>query len=349
MKIRPLVSMTAALFLLLSGCTPAGEECAERQFFAMDTVMSVTAYGAAGETAVSAVCDEINRLEALFSRSDPESDISKLNAAAGDGRQVALDSETVQVLSMAKTYYQETGGAFDVTIAPVMDAWGFGTEEADYQVPSQETLSALLPLVDSTQLTLGEDGTWARLEQAGMEVDLGGIAKGYAADRAVALLEEAGVTSALLNLGTSTISLVGAKPDGSPWRVAVRDPADENGALCVVELEDCALSTSGGYERYFEEDGQVYHHILDPQTGAPARSGLESVTVVTEKGTDADVLSTALYIMGPEQALDYWRQSGQFECILCKSDGTVLVTEGLAEKYTAGESDHGYTFEIVRR
>lgn len=348
MKIRSLVSMTAALLVLLAGCTPA-EESAERQFFAMDTVMSVKVSGPKGEEAVEAVCSEISRLDALFSRTDPDSDISRLNAAAGSGTWTTLSGETAEVLTMARAYAEETGGAFDVTIAPVMDAWGFGTAEETYRVPDGETLQTLLPLVDSQKLTMGEDGTSARLELAGMEADLGGIAKGYAADRAVSLLEEAGITSALLNLGTSTISLVGSKADGSPWRVAVRDPADESGTLCVLELSDCALSTSGGYERYFEEDGQVYHHILDPKTGAPAQSGLSSVTVVTEQGTDADVWSTALYVMGTGEALDFWRQEGGFECILCQEDGTVLVTEGLEGKLNTEESGDGYTFEIVRR
>lgn len=348
MKLRALAAGCAAL-LMLSGCTAPKTEETERTWFAMDTMMQVRVLGDGGEEAAQAVVDEVQRLEGLLSRTQEESDITRLNRSAGDGTWVALDSETAGVLSMAKTYAQETGGAFDVTIAPVMDAWGFGTSEEDYRVPEQGELAELLPLVDSGLLTLGADGASARLERSGMEVDLGGIAKGYAADCAKAVLEEAGITSALLNLGSSTVCLVGSKPDGSPWRIAVRDPADEAGALGTLSLTDCNVSTSGGYERYFQADGVTYHHILDPETGYPAENGLLSVTVVTQEGSRADAWSTALYVMGADKALAFWRQSEDFECILCRDDGTVLVTEGLEGAFAAEEGENGYTVEIVRR
>lgn len=348
MKLRALAAGCAAL-LLLSGCTAPQAEETERTFFAMDTVMQVRIFGDGGDEAAQSVCGEVQRLEGLLSRTRPESDIARLNQAAGDGAWVSLDGETAGLLDLAQAYNTETGGAFDVTIAPVMDAWGFGTSEEAYRVPDPEELAALLPLVDSGLLTVDRENGSARLETAGMEVDLGGIAKGYAADRAKAVLEEAGISSALLNLGTSTVCLVGSKPDGSPWRIAVRDPADETASLGTLSLTDCNLSTSGGYERYFEEDGVVYHHILDPETGYPAENGLLSVTVVTEEGCRADAWSTALYVMGAEEALSFWRQSEDFECILCRSDGTVQVTEGLEEAFTAEENGNGYTFEIVRR
>ncbi len=348
MKLRALLAGCAA-FLMLTGCAASGAEETERTFFAMDTVMQVRVFGDGGEEAVQAVCDEVQRLESLLSRTQPESDITRLNQSAGGGTWVALDGETAEVLDMALRYGEETGGAFDVTIAPVMDAWGFGTSEEEYRVPDGTELAALLPLVDSGLLTLDRENSSARLETAGMEVDLGGIAKGYAADRAKAVLEEAGITSALLNLGSSTVGLVGGKPDGSPWRIAVRDPADESASLGTLALTDCSVSTSGGYERYFEADGVIYHHILDPETGYPAEKGLLSVTVVTDDGSRADAWSTALYVMGAEEALSFWRQSGDFECILCRSDGTVQVTGGLEEAFTAEEDGNGYTFEIVRR
>ena len=315
----------------------------------MDTLMRVQLSGPKAEAAVQAAVAEVNRLDRLLSRTGEDSDVARINAHAGDGGEVTVSQETAVLLAQALEASAATGGAFDVTIAPVMDAWGFGTSEAELRVPAQDELSALLPLVDSGALHVDTTRNTARLDAPGAELDLGGIAKGYAADRLMALLSGYDVSSALLNLGSSTIAALGTRPDGGPWRIALRDPQDEDGQLLVLALSDQVLSTSGGYERFFEADGVVYHHILDPETGMPARSGLLSVTVVSDQGAEADALSTALYVMGPEQALDFWRTRDTFECILCLDDGTVLVTEGLEDAVTFKGDVNGYTCEIVRR
>ncbi|NLF34566.1 MAG: FAD:protein FMN transferase, partial [Clostridiales bacterium] len=183
---------------------------------------------------------------------------------------------------------------------------------------------------------------------AGMAIDLGAIAKGAAAAGAADVLRDHGVTSGLLMLG-GNITALGHKPDGTPWRVAVRDPADRDSYLCVLSLTDQSASTSGGYERYFEEHGVLYHHIIDPSTGYPAECGLLSVTVVSADDTAADALSTALFVLGEEGALSLWRASDDFEAILIRTDGRVLVTEGLEAVMEFRGDDHGYQYEIVRR
>lgn len=229
---------------------------------------------------------------------------------------------------------ERTDGALDVSIYPVLRAWGFTT--GSYQVPTQEEIENLLTQVDYRKVTL-ENGT-ASIAQ-GMEVDLGSVAKGYTGDQVSQLLREGGVTSALLNLG-GNVQLVGGKPDGSDWRVAVQDP-ESDGYLGVLSLRDKAAITSGGYERYFVgDDGEVYWHIIDPATGAPARSGLISVTVIGDRGVVCDALSTALFVMGLDKAAEYWRRYGDFEAVFVAEDGSVAITSGLQDCFTLAD---GYT------
>lgn len=334
--------------IFLSGCSSAvsNTEPAEVQFFSMDTIMSIRVYNEGGEGAVQAARQEVERLDQLLDRTNSDSEVSALNEHAGDGTMVPLDPEVIQLLSFSKSVSQLLPGDFDITIAPVMDAWGFTTE--DRHVPADDTLSAAMGLVDSSLLTVDEASSSARLEKAGMEVDLGAIAKGFTASRAESVLREQGVTSALLDLG-GNITAIGSKLDGTAWQVAVKDPQDTTQALCVLSLEDQTASTSGGYERYFEENGQIYHHIIDPKTGYPADTGLLSVTVVSSNHMLADALSTALFVAGPEQALDFWRSRNDFELVLCTKDNRVIVTEGLEAGYRPAGEDRGYTYEIARR
>ena len=334
--------------LLLSGCAAlSGEaEPAQVQFFSMDTVMSIRVYDGGGEDAIQAARQEVERLDKLLSRTTTDSEISALNSHAGDGTLVSMEPEVIQLLAFAQSISQLLPGDFDITIAPVMDAWGF-TGEARH-VPDQAELAQAMALVDSEQLLVDEQENTARLAQAGMAVDLGAVAKGYAAGQAEAVLRERGITSALLNLGRN-ITLIGTKPDGTPWRVGVADPADESSSLCVLELSDQTASTSGGYERWFEEDGVRYHHIIDPKTGYPAQSGLLSVTVISPDPVLADALSTALFVAGPEAALDFWRSREDFELVLCTDQGQVIVTQGLEAGLEFRGEEQGYVCEIARR
>lgn len=316
---------------LLAGCAPAPTQArptAERTFFAMDTVMTLRLYEGGDEALLDAAENRVEELEALWSVTEEAGEVYALNR----DKAAELSPETADLLDRALDMCQRTGGALDVSIYPVLRAWGFTTGE--YAVPDDETLAALLPLVDYREIKL--DGSAATLS-GGMELDLGGVAKGYTGDVLAALLREGGAASALLDLG-GNIQAVGRRPDGSPWRVAIRDPAGE-GNLGVVEVVDQAVVTSGGYERYFEEDGVRYWHILDPDTGAPARSGLVSVTVVGDTGAVCDALSTALFVMGLEDALDHWRQHRDFEAVFVSADGSVTVTAGLEGSFTLTQGD----------
>ena len=312
------------MLLLLPACSA---KPVQQQFFAMDTVMSITAYGKGAENAVSAAVTRVNQLEGLLSRTRAGSDVAALHLAAPEAAPVSED--TLQILTLARAWHTKTDGAFDVTIAPVTTAWGFGGG-GEHQVPSPEKLQELLAMVDGSSLLL--TNSTAALPKKGMEIDLGGIAKGYASAQAEQILRSHGIQSALLDLGRN-ITVIGTKPDGSNWRIAVQDPVNSNGTVGVLSLQDCSAVTSGGYQRYFEQDGVVYHHIIDPRTGYPANSGLISATVVCSDSTLADLLSTAVFVLGEDAALNLWRTEGGFDLILITDDGRMVVTGGLSELF----------------
>lgn len=351
--------LCAGAVLLLSlltacGSDPAETAVSEAQVFAMDTVMDLRAYGDAGETAVNQAQEEIYQLEAELSRTREDSQVTALNDAGGAPMEVG--SDLAALLTSALEYSQETGDAFDITVAPVASAWGFTTDQ--FRVPSQTELDDLLTRVDDSriQVEMTADGAVVTLG-AGQTIDLGGIAKGYTSDRIAQIYAANGVTHGLISLG-GNVYVRGTKPDGSAWKIGVQDPAqaqDTTANVGVLQLEDAFAVTSGGYQRYFEQDGKVYHHIIDPSTGYPADSGLLSVTVVAPAGTETegagsgtmcDAFSTALFVMGEEQALDFWRTSDRaFDLVLITSDNRVVVTDGLKDRFSGAKD--GYTYETV--
>lgn len=317
----------------------------ESMTFAMDTVITLTIYDENGEERLLDAENEIHRLEDLFSVTKEGSDIARLNANAGKEK-VSLSEETYQLLEFSKEVSAFTNGCFDITISPVVKLWGFTEEE--HHVPTEEEIKEAMAYVDESRLTLsGEDHT-AYLETEGMAVDLGAIAKGYTSDAVSALLRDKGVTSAMISLG-GNLSCIGTKPDGTLWEAALANPLNTEDYVGLFAVSDCSLITSGGYQRYFEQDGKRYHHIIDPATGYPAESGLLSVTILSENGTKADALSTALFVMGMDQGLEFWRQSDDFEAVFITEDGRVIATEGAAEKFTFEGRDNDFTYEIVKR
>ena len=333
----------------LTGCggTRDPDEAQESiQVIAMDTAMVLTAYGKESTRAVYDAEEEVRRLDALLSRTSGSSEVSMLNGAGGE--MVPVGAEICTLIQTAGDFTEATGGAFDITIAPVVSAWGFTTDS--YQVPDREALQTLLESVGMEHVHLS--GGSARLDPGTM-IDLGGIAKGYTADRVAEIFQEHAVPRGKVELG-GNILVIGDKPDGTAWRVGVQDPKhpdEADGLVCVLNLTDAFAVTSGSYQRYFEQDGKRYHHIIDPATGCPADSGLTSVTVVADSargnGTMCDALSTALFVMGEDKALDFWRSGVyDFQLVLVTEDGRVVVTEGLKDGFVEME-ESGYTYECV--
>ena len=334
--------LSAALLsaaFLLTGCSGApAQEPESATFFAMDTAMDFTVYGDA------ALLDEaetlIGSLEEQVSVTDEHSDIYAIDHT-GSG---SLSGNAAELMEQALELCRRTGGALDISVYPIVRAWGFTT--GSYQIPDEETIQSLLPLVDYTQIQY-DAATGVVTLPEGMEIDLGSVAKGYAGQLAAQMLRNSGVESALLNLG-GNVQTVGAKPDGSPWQIGIKDPQGED-AMMVLSVEDQAVVTSGGYERYFEQDGQTYWHVMDPSTGHPADSGLISVTIVGDEGVVCAGLSTALFVMGLEKAADLWAQSCDFEAVFVTASGEVYITEGLRDRFALTEQYADTPVSVIER
>ena len=341
--------LTILCALSLPGCGEAAPSGEARTVYAMDTVMNLTVYGENAASALEGAEKELHTLdEAVLSRTAEGSELAALNAAGGETVHYAADDALPALIQTALAISDVANGAFDPTLAPVLDAWGFTKDER--RVTSADELSSLLSRTGRDKVTLTEDTDgWTVTLLDGAQLDLGGIAKGYAADLLRAQLAAEGVASATLDLG-GDVFVMGKKSDGSDWRVAVKDPADTDSYLGILTASDKFIVTSGVYERYFEENGVRYHHIIDPATGCPAESGLVSVTVVCENGTWADALSTACFVLGTDGALalraSLAAQGTDFELILVTDDGRVRYTGGLAPIFTPNE-ESGYSYEAL--
>ncbi len=309
-----------------SSTTSSSTEPVSQEIFAMDTYMTVTAYGDNAQKGVTDAIAEIERLDNLLSIGKEDSEISKLNKSGS----AALSDDTAVMVTKALDLYKSTGGAFDITVLPLMELWGFTTQ--DYYVPTEDEIRSTLQRVGADKLTWDESTKTLTLGD-NQEIDLGGIAKGFTSSRIMEIFKKDGVTCGMVSLG-GNVHLLGTKQDGSEWRVGIQDPDNTDDMLGVLEADDCAVITSGAYERNFEKDGVTYHHIIDPATGKPSNSGLTSVTIVSKDGTLADGLSTSLFVMGKDKAIAYWKQhADEFDTILVDKDRNVYITEGIADGF----------------
>lgn len=324
--------------LALSGCTFGQPQTAEASFFAMDTVMHFTVYG--NDALLKDAQDVITDIESKVSVTNPDSELYTVNQN-GSG---ALTGRAADLMEHTLSICQRTNGALDLSIYPIVRAWGFTT--GNYQVPEESTITDLLSHVDYTKVQYDTTTGMVTLPDE-MEIDLGSTGKGFAGQQAAALLREKGVTSALLNLG-GNVQTIGTKPDGSPWEIAIQDP-EKNVPMMVVSINDQAVVTSGGYERYFEQDGRTYWHIMDPSTGHPADSGLRSVSIIGDDGLSCDGLSTSLFVMGLEKAAELWAQSDDFEAVFVTDTGEVYITEGLSDHFALTKDYSDTPVNLIRR
>ena len=321
---KKLVALLLSLFLM-SGCQAQPKQLTRTDYL-LDTVVTLTFYGAAAED-MDAAFGEIRRLSDLLDAYSSDSDLGRLQAAAGR-EAVAVSPETMALLLFAKEMYEKTGGYLDVTVGPLIDLWDIRNGG---HYPSEGELSAALGLLGMDDLVLDEAKGTAYLARPGMRLDLGALAKGYIADRVKALLLDRGVKSGVLDLGRN-ILLIGEKPGGTAFSIGVQSPASSGELLRVLSLRNKSLVTSGTYERYFEHEGKRYHHVLDPFTGFPADRGLLAVTILSDSSLWGDALSTACLLLGVDDGLALIGSIPEAEALFVLTDGTVVTSPGFPKE-----------------
>jgi len=319
--IKRMCLLVGCVFLTaVSGCsTEKTPEKVSKTGFYLDTIITVSAYGTDAAVVEGAVnlCGDY---EKILSKTIAGSDVWNINHA--QGRAVEVSEDTAQIIAMANRVSEMTGGIFDITVAPAVALWDFTGNSA--ALPEASALEEAVKLIDYTKIQI--DGNTVTLPN-GMAIDLGGIAKGYIADRVVDYLRENGVESALVNLGGNVVTL-GEKPEGV-WKIGIQDPqSDSSEAKLMITGNDLSIVTSGVYERGFTLDGVRYHHILDTKTGWPVQNGVASLTILTEKSFLADALSTAVFVLGVEDGLDFVNAYDGVEAIFITDDGTCHYSRG---------------------
>jgi thiamine biosynthesis lipoprotein len=322
MKLLALAALSWAALLLAA---PAAAEWRSREEAIMGTRVAVELWqedATLAASAIDAVMAEMRRIDALMSHYKPESELSQVNARAAAGP-VAVQPELAALIARALEFSELTGGAFDITYASV----GYLYDYRAHQRPSEAEIEARLPAVDWRLVEVDRARSTVRFARPGVRIDLGGIAKGYAVDRSIAILEGLGIRNATVTAGGDSRILGDRR--GRPWVVGIRHPDDRARVIARIPLVDAAMSTSGDYERYFDEDGQRYHHIINPKTGHSA-SGLRSVTIIGPDATLTDGLSTGVFVMGAERGLELIERLGDVDAVLVTAEGKVLYSSGLA-------------------
>ena len=317
--------------LLLSGCftgtLTAPKSYKETQFL-MDTIIDITAYGPGAEDAVKAAFLEYQRLHTLTNNFDENSQVSKINQMAGKGK-VVVDSDLVYIITFSQQVSDKLGDSFDITIGPLTQLWGIG-HKGDY-VPSQIEIDNVLPLVNYRLVEVDATARTIYLPKVGMMLDLGGIAKGYATDKAIEVLKAKGITSALVNAG-GDVRVIGNKPDGTPWRIGVQHPRQSDGISAKLSLTEWdTMETSGDYQRFIIKDDIRYSHILDPRTGWQPRE-VASVTMVNNSSTYGDILSKPIFVLGVQKGLELLKQFPGNEAVIVTMEGKIIITPGLEGK-----------------
>jgi thiamine biosynthesis lipoprotein len=324
--------LTLIFLSAVFSCAAGTERLFKETRAAMYTVTSVTVVAASPEKAQKAIESafrEIERLGALLNFYSEESELSRINRAAGE-RPVTVSADTAEVIGKALFASEQTGGAFDVTVGPVVRLWDFSSRS----VPGARTMKEKVKEIGYRHIVLDKAKGTVYLDRKGVQMDLGGILKGYAADKAVAVLKREGISSGIVAVG-GEVRAFGKRPDGASWNVGIQNPRQQgkdDEMIGAVSLSESAASTSGDYEKFFVKDGTRYHHILDPRTGYPV-SLCRSVTVIAPEAVLTDAFATGVFVLGPEKGLAMLEKLG-FGGIIIDSEGKAHVTEGLKDRVT---------------
>lgn len=318
-------------------------EPVEQTDFILGTIISLKLFDYAEDAYFADSFEALRAIERRMTINDAnpaESEVMQINENAGI-QPVKVSDDTFEVIKNGIRYSELSDGRFDLSVGILVKLWNIGTDYA--AIPAQEEIDARLPLVDYSKIELNEAEKTVFLKEKGMIIDLGGIAKGFGADVVSGLLYDYGVRSAIVNLGGNVL-VMGEKPDGSPWRIGVQNPFSERGEyLGIATITDKTIVTSGVYERYFEEDGKRYHHILDTTNGYPVENGLVGVSIIADISMDADALSTAVFSLGPEKGKALVESIDGIDAIFVMKDYSITMTEGAKAFFELTDSN----FHIV--
>ena len=335
------IVLCLATMLPLSGCGEA--KMSQAQLFAMDTSITVTAYGKERERGISAAQSVIASMHNMLDPKLPTSTTYAINNAQGNS--VVVSGQIATMLSTAKTVYDQSGGALDLSLYPLIKRWGF--EDSKYYEPTAEEIAQDLARLCYDEMILTSfpaSGSYSVSFPSYAEISFASIAKGCAASNAIDAMRQAGVTSGIVSMG-GNVQTLGMRPDGTKWEVAIQDPNFPQNYLGVISVGETSVVSSGAYQKNFTNlKGKTFHHILNPVSGYPTTNNLISATIICQDGTMADALSTAMYVLGETKALNYWRTYGGFEMILVRNDNHVICTKGLIEEFTLVNENYTMTF-----
>jgi thiamine biosynthesis lipoprotein len=315
--------------VLLSFCFLLSVSCvqqeASRTDFALGTVCSVTLYENGKKSIYDEIFSRIREIENLMSVNIDTSDVSRINAAAGI-EPVQVQEDTFTVIERAIYFSELSDGAFDPTVGPLVSLWGISGQP---QVPSKEEIDEILPLINWRNIELNAQFKSVYLSQHGMTLDLGGIAKGYAADEAVKIIKKHKISRAKIDLG-GNIVMIGMRIDKTPWKVGIQNPGENRGSIIgILQIHEQTVVTSGVYERNFEENGKFYHHIFSTTDGYPVNNGLLSVTIIADISMDADALSTAVFVSGYGKGISLLKYYKDAQAVFVFEDKKVITTSGV--------------------
>ena len=342
MKKNICIMIVCLLFVLpLGACSvnnSDNNQVYEQSFIAMDTSMQLSAYGPNAKKAVDESIKKLNYIDDIASPTVKTSDVSKINNAAGKSY-VKVSPEIIKMIVTSQKYSKISNGDWDITVGPLVNLWGIGTDKATK--PSETQIKSKLPLVGYNKIKVNEKDSSVMLMEPGMAIDLGGIAKGFASDEVLKIYKKYNIQNGLINLGSSSIYALGKNVDGNSWSVGVKHPRSDDSAnyLGIIKITNEGISTSGDYQRYFIKDGKRYHHILSPSTGYPVDNGVMSVTVIVDgsvpsNGMLADILSLTVFELGPEKGVKFINSIANVSCEVTTTDFKVYTSLKFKDKFS---------------
>jgi len=322
--------------LNFTSCASVKNESYQKSNIVMDTAVTLSAYGANSKEAVEESFKKLDEINEMASTNISTSDVYKINNSSGKSY-VKVQPEVLKMIETSIEYSKLSNGAFDITLGPLINLWGIGTDNE--RLPSDKEIKDILPLVGYDQISINENDSSVMLKKEGMAIDLGGIAKGFAADEVLKIYKKYNIKNGLINLGSSSIYALGKNKDNKEWSVGIKHPRSEDSKeyMGIIKLTNESLSTSGDYERVFIKDNKRYHHIIDPKTGYPEDNGVMSDTIVIDGNTPdngmlADILTTTVFVLGPEKGLNLVNNLSGVSCEITTSDYKVYTSDKFKDR-----------------